>query len=195
MRKPRVLVLAGSTRKDSNHRKLARLAVEALDAAGADATLADLHDYPMRMYDGDLEVEQGLPEFAKALKELARNSDGFAIASPEYNGGYSAVLKNAIDWISRPEPGDRPLEVFRGRLAAILCASPGPGGGRRELRQLRELLEGIRVTVIPEELAMAGAGDGFDAAGRLVRAEDIAGLRAVADGLVHALERKLESAE
>jgi NAD(P)H-dependent FMN reductase len=126
MRKPRILVLAGSTRKDSIHRKLARQTVEALFAAGVDATFADLHDYPLPLYDGDMEAELGIPSTAKALKELARHSDGFAIASPEYNGSFPAVLKNAIDWISRPEPGERSLEVFRGKAAAILSASPGP---------------------------------------------------------------------
>ena len=76
-----------------------------------------------------LKAGQGLPPAAKALKELARRHDGFAIASPEYNGSFPALLKNALDWISRPEPGERHLEVFRGKVAAILSASPGPGGG------------------------------------------------------------------
>src|SRR4051812_42363827 len=128
MRKPKVLVLAGSTRKESIHRKLARLAVDVFQAAGLDATFADLRDYPMPIYDGDLEIELGMPAPAKALKELARSSDAFLIASPEYNGSYPSVLKNAIDWMSRPEPGERPLEVFAGKPAAILSASPGPGG-------------------------------------------------------------------
>jgi NAD(P)H-dependent FMN reductase len=194
MRKPRILVLAGSTRKDSIHRKLARLTVDALQAAGIDATFADLHDYPMPLYDGDLEAEQGIPPTAKALKELARRSDGFAIASPEYNGSFPAVLKNAIDWISRPEPGDRPLEVFRGKAAAILSGSPGPGGGRRVLKQLRELLEMIGMTVIPQELSIARANDALDAAGRLVRPEDLAGLTALARALAGALAPKQEAA-
>ena len=194
MRKLRILVLAGSTRKDSIHRKLARLTVEALQAAGVDATFADLHDYPMPLYDGDMEAELGIPSTAKALKELARRSDGFAIASPEYNGSFPAVLKNAIDWISRPEPGERSLEVFRGRAAAILSASPGPGGGRRVLKHLRELLEMIGVSVIPQELSIARASDALDPAARLVRPEDIAGLAALAGGLAGALAEKQEAA-
>ncbi len=157
MGKPRILVIAGSTRKESLHRKLAAQAVTSLQTAGLDAVFADLRDYPMPLYDGDLEAEQGLPAAARELKELARNTDAFLIASPEYNGSYPAVLKNAIDWISRPEPGERHLEVFAGKMAAIVSASPGPGGGRRVLRQLRELLEMMRVTVIPQELAVARA--------------------------------------
>ena len=194
MAKPNILVIAGSTRKESIHRKLAQLTTDALRKAGVDATFADLRDYPMPIYDGDLEAEQGLPANAKKLKELAHHADAFVFASPEYNGSYSAVLKNAIDWISRPEPGDRPLEVFRDKTAAILAASPGPGGGRRVLKQLRELLEMIRITVIPQELAIPRAGEAFDAEGRLVRAEDIEGWEALIGGLVRTLAEQKEAA-
>src|SRR5213082_2311725 len=135
MEKQNILVLAGSTRKQSVHRMLAKEAAQALRITGIDATFADLRDYPLPLYDGDLEAEQGISPAAKALKELARQADGFLIASPEYNGSYPAVLKNAIDWISRPEPGERPLDVFRGKRAAILSATPGPHGGSRGLKQ------------------------------------------------------------
>jgi NAD(P)H-dependent FMN reductase len=180
------LMIAGSARVDSIHRKLARQTVEALRAAGVDATLADLRDFPMPIYDGDLEAGQGLPPAAKALKELARGHNGFAIASPEYNGSFPALLKNALDWISRPEPGERTLEVFRGKVAALLSASPGPGGGKRGLRHLRELLEMMMVNVVPQELAIARSGGAFDAAGRLKRAEDLSGLRELAAALAQA---------
>ena len=191
---PKILVLAGSSRLDSLHRRLARQTVEALRDAGVEATLADLRDFPMPIYDGDLEAGQGLPTAAKALKELARRHDGFAIASPEYNGSFPALLKNALDWISRPEPGERPLEVFRGKVAAILSASPGPGGGQRVLRHLRELLEMMSVTVIPGQLSVARANAAFDAAGRLVRDEDLAGLQNLAAALAQAVQRKQEAA-
>jgi chromate reductase, NAD(P)H dehydrogenase (quinone) len=187
---PKILVLAGSARLDSIHRKLARQTVEALHEAGADATLADLRDYPMPIYDGDLEAGEGIPHAAKELKELARRHDGFAIASPEYNGSFPALLKNALDWISRPEPGDRPLEAFRGKVAAILSASPGPGGGRRGLHHLRELLEMMMVNVIPQELAIARASTAFDAAGRLTRTEDIASLHELAAALATATRKE-----
>jgi NAD(P)H-dependent FMN reductase len=191
---PRILVLAGSARLDSIHRKLARQTVEALQDAGLEATLADLRDFPMPIYDGDLEAGEGIPPAAKALKELARTHDGFAIASPEYNGSFPALLKNALDWISRPEPGDRPLEVFRGKVAAILSASPGPGGGKRGLHQLRELLGGMMVRVIPQELAIARASAAFDSGGRLVRPEDLAGLQEVAAALTQAANQDVAAA-
>jgi chromate reductase len=191
---PRILVLAGSARLDSIHRKLARQTVEALRHAGMEATLADLRDFPMPIYDGDLEAGEGIPPAAKALKELARRHDGFAIASPEYNGSFPALLKNALDWISRPEAGERPLAVFRGKVAAILSASPSPGGGKRGLHQLRELLEMMLVTVIPEQLAIARSSGAFDADGRLVRAEDLTGLQELAAALAQAAARNEEAA-
>ena len=187
---PKILVLAGSARLDSVNRKLARQTVSALRQAGLEATLGDLREFPMPIYDGDLETGQGLPPAARALKELARQHDGFAIASPEYNGSFPALLKNALDWISRPEPGDRPLGVFRGKVAAILSASPGPGGGRRGLHHLRELLEMMSVSVIPQELTIARSGAAFDAEGRLVRPEDLAGLRELAAALAQAAAQK-----
>ena len=182
----KILVLTGSARLDSIHRKLAAHVVEALHAAGIEATLADLRDYPMPIYDGDLETGQGLPPAARALKELARRHDGFAIASPEYNGSFSALLKNALDWISRPEPGERHLEVFRGKVAGILSASPGPGGGSRGLRHLRELLEMMSVTVVSSSLAIPRSSQAFDAAGHLARPEDLAGLQDLASALAQA---------
>ena len=190
MSKPRILVFAGSTRTASLHRQLAQRATEALRRAGIDATFADLRDYPMPLYDGDLEDGSGVPATAKALKELFREADGFVIASPEYNGSYPALLKNTIDWVSRPEPGERPLAVFRGKAAAILSASPGPGGGRRGLRQLRELLGMIGIAVIPEEVAIAQAGDAFDGAGRLTRPHDAAALEQLAAGLLSAARKE-----
>jgi NAD(P)H-dependent FMN reductase len=191
MANPRILVIAGSTRQASTNRLLAREAAAALRDAGLDVTLADLRDFPMPLYDGDLEAESGIPPAARALKELAREADAFAITSPEYNGSYPAVLKNAIDWISRPEPGEGPLGVFRDKPAAILSASPGQGGGRRVLKQLRELLGMIRMNVTPHQVSIASAGEAFDGAGRLVRADDIESLRLLTSELAGAVRQKV----
>src|ERR1051325_1131243 len=115
MAAPRILVIVGSTRQASTNRMLAREAVDALRRAGLEATLADLRDFPMPLYDGARKTAPGPPPAAKKLKALAREAAAMVMVSPEYNGSYSAVLKNAIDWISRPEPGEGPLEVFRGK--------------------------------------------------------------------------------
>lgn len=182
----KVLVFAGSTRTDSFHRKLALEAVEELKAAGMEATFADLRDYPMPLYDGDVETAQGLPEKARAFKELVKAHDAIVIASPEYNGSFPALVKNVIDWISRPEGTETRLAAFREKRAVLLATSPGPGGGQRGLRHLRELLEMIGVTVIDEQLTVAKAFDAFDAAGRLRRAQDREQLRRVVASLVAA---------
>jgi len=188
--KPRILIFAGSIRKGSLHRGLAMEAAARLTAAGADATFADLRDYPMPLYDGDLEAGQGLPAAAKAFKELVRQHDAIVIASPEYNGSFTALLKNTIDWISRPEAGEPSLAVFRGKLAGIMSVSPGPAGGGRGLRHLRELLEMIGVTVIPEQLAIARASQAFDSQGRLGRPEDTEAMRTLVAGLSQTLEKR-----
>jgi len=190
MKKPLILVMAGSTRKDSVHRRLARHAVDSLQAAGADTVLADLRDYPLPLYDGDLEVEEGRPSGAVELKELARRADGFLFASPEYNGSYPAVLKNVIDWISRPDPGERHLEVFRGKPAVIVTASPGPHGGSRGLKQLRELLGMIGIAV-EDQLGIPNSGAAFDGEGRLARASDLEGLDQLAAAVANASASQL----
>jgi NAD(P)H-dependent FMN reductase len=190
----KILVIAGSTRQASTNRLLARDAAEALRNAGLEAVFADLRDYPMPLYDGDLEAASGLPPAAKTLKDLARESVGFAIVSPEYNGSYSAVLKNAIDWMSRPEQGEGPVEVFRGKPVSILSASPGSGGGRRVLKQLRDLFEGIRMTVLPHQVSIANSGEAFDADGRLKRPADIESLEKLTEELAGVVRQNVQHA-
>jgi chromate reductase, NAD(P)H dehydrogenase (quinone) len=180
----KVLVFAGSTRMGSLHRKLAQAAAADLRDRGLDVTLADLRDYPMPLYDGDLETESGVPENARAFRKLLNQHDVFVIASPEYNGSFPALLKNVIDWTSRPVPGERPAAVFRGKTAALLSASPGPGGGSRGLRHLRELLQMIGVDVLPVDVTIPRALSAFDDAGRLTRPEDIAAVERVGETIL-----------
>jgi chromate reductase len=187
----KALIFAGSTRSDSLNRKLARAAATELRGRGVEVTLADLREFPMPLYDGDLEVSHGLPEAAIAFRKLLAEHDLLVIASPEYNGSFPALVKNVIDWTSRPAAaGERPAALYRGKRAALLAGSPGQGGGRRGLRHLRELLEMIGVTVIAEPVAIASAFNAFDETGELVRedavqavgkwADEVVGLRAVA---------------
>ena len=190
---PRVLVFAGSARGDSLNRKLAGAAAESLRAAGLAVTFADLRDYPMPLYDGDLEAARGMPERAKAFKELVREHDTLAIASPEYNGSFPALLKNVIDWTSRPEPGEPHLAVFRGKTAVLMSISPGSGGGRRGLRHLRELLEMVGVTVIAEQLTVPGGAAAWDGQGKL-RPEHARALDQIAAGLAQVVRKPAGSA-
>lgn len=193
MKKPMVLVLAGSTRRESVHRKLAWLTADALRKTGVEAVFADLRDYPLPIYDGDLEQEEGRPANAQALKDLARRADAFLIASPEYNGSYPAVLKNAIDWISRPDPGERHLAVFREKPAGLVTASPGPHGGSRGLKQLSELLGMIGVSV-QGQLGIPNSAGALDGEGHLLRAEDIVGLDTLAARVARAAAERTEVA-
>ncbi|HKA00807.1 MAG TPA: NAD(P)H-dependent oxidoreductase [Candidatus Solibacter sp.] len=190
MKTPKILVLAGSTRAGSTNRLLARDAAESFRNAGVEAIFADLRDYPMPLYDGDLEEASGLPTAAKTLKDLAREADAFAIASPEYNGSYSAVLKNTIDWMSRAEGNETPASVFVGKPVAILSASPGQGGGSRVLKELRHLFEGLRMNVTTNQVSIAQSGAAFDAEGRLQRPDDIESLRKITEELIGAIRKK-----
>src|SRR4051812_26801189 len=103
---PRILAFAGSLRKESLNKKLLRIAASAARAAGAEVTLIDLKDHPLPIFDQDLETAQGMPENGARLKTLFAEHDGLLIASPEYNSSFTAVLKNTIDWVSRPAPGE-----------------------------------------------------------------------------------------
>src|SRR5436305_10107125 len=130
----KTLIFAGSTRNDSLNRKLAQEIHSALPSS----TLLELRDYPMPLYDGDLEVRAGLPEAVRHFRHLLREHETLVIASPEYNGFFPAMLKNVIDWATRPEAGESHSAAFRGKDVILVSASPGPGGGRRGLVQLTE---------------------------------------------------------
>jgi NAD(P)H-dependent FMN reductase len=188
--KTKLLVFAGATREGSFNKKLARLAAKAAEEAGAEVTLVDLKDYPMPLYDGDDESASGLPPKALEFKKLVKEADGYIIASPEYNSGYSGVLKNAIDWASRPsEAGEGSAAAFFGKYAGIMAASPGALGGLRGLYALRELLMNINVTVLPRMQAVGGAGAAFNDDGTLKDEKFSKGVAGVAQDLVKLLQK------
>jgi len=164
---PRIIAMAGSTREGSFNKMVVRAAADGARGAGAEVTLIDLREYAMPLYDEDLEASQGIPPSAKKLKDLFRAHQGLLIASPEYNSSISAVLKNAIDWLTRPEPGHPPLSCFNGKVAGLVAASPGALGGLRGLVHLRMILGNINVIVLPGQVAVMKAGEAFDASGRL----------------------------
>lgn len=164
---PNILAFAGSTREASYNKKLVKIAAEGAKAAGAEVTYIDLRDLPMPIYDEDLEAKEGIPENARKFKELLKAHQGLLIASPEYNSSITAVLKNAIDWASRPEPGEPMLAAFTGKVAAIMSASPGGLGGLRGLIHVRSILSSINVLVLPEQKAISSAFQAFDEEGKL----------------------------
>lgn len=164
----RILAFSGSSRKDSINQKLVKISALAAEREGADVTVIDLADFPMPLYDQDLEAEQGIPKTALEFKKLLVEHHGILIASPEYNGAFSPLLKNAIDWASRAESGDEPpLLAYKGKAASIMAASPGALGGLRGLVFLRMLLSNIGVLVLPEQQAIPKAFNAFSAEGHL----------------------------
>jgi len=190
---PRILAFAGSARTDSFNKKLIRIAVDGARAAGADVTLIDLREYPMPLYDGDCEKEKGVPENGVKLKKLFIEHHGLLISSPEYNSSISPLLKNTIDWVSRPAPGEPPLVAFTGKVAALLSASPGALGGLRGLVTVRSILGNIGVIVLPDQTAVSKAGEAFNSDGSLKDAKQQAGIEKLGATLASFLV-KLKSA-
>lgn len=162
----KVLVFAGSLRRDSFNKKLARLVTKDAIKAGAEATFIDLADFPLPIFDEDVE-KAGTPEAALRLKKIFLDHDALIICSPEYNSSITAALKNAIDWVSRSAPGEGSLAAFQGKVALLLAASPGALGGLRGLVHLRSILGNIGVTVLPGQYALSKAQDAFDDQGAL----------------------------
>jgi chromate reductase, NAD(P)H dehydrogenase (quinone) len=168
MKTPRILAFGGSLRAESYNHKLVSIAARGARGAGAQVTLIRLRDFPLPLFDEDLEAAKGMPEPAAKLKALFAEHDGLLIASPEYNSGITAALKNAIDWVSRATtPDEAPLSVLRGKTAAILAASPGGYGGIRSLTQFRPFLENIGITVLEEQVTVAKAHEAMDGDGEL----------------------------
>jgi NAD(P)H-dependent FMN reductase len=177
----RILGFAGSARQGSFNKFLVQVALRGAAKADADVDFVDLRDYPLPVYDGDDESESGLPDNVEKLRLHFQNADGLLIASPEYNGFLSPMLKNTLDWLSRGPDANPDLSAFQGKVAAVLSASPGPLGGLRGLRGLRELLTNLGITVLPNQMTIRGAFKAFDEAGRLSddaqagRVEDLGG--------------------
>lgn len=187
MNKAKIIAFAGSTREGSWNKSLARLAAAEAEKAGADATFVDLRDYPMPLYDADLEEAEGVPESVRALKQLFREADGFLIASPEYNSSISAVLKNTIDWLSRPESKDEPpLTCFKGKVAGLMSTSPGGLGGLRGLVHLKAILGNIGVWIVPEQKAIGSATKAFDDKRQLTSESDQEAITRIASTVVRA---------
>ncbi|MCP4385269.1 MAG: NAD(P)H-dependent oxidoreductase [Hyphomicrobiales bacterium] len=170
----RILVFAGSTRSGSLSTKLAAAAAKELALADAEVTRISLSDYPLPIYDGDLEKEAGIPENANKLARLIAAHHGVFIATPEYNNSVPPLLKNTIDWISRVESTG--TSAYRNRIFAIGSSSNGPIGGARALPDLRKIVQaGLGAILIPEKIEVGRAREAFTESGELA-AEPVAKL-------------------
>src|SRR6201994_2541435 len=154
----KILVIPGSLRSRSHNAKLAMAAAHELAVAGADVTRISLADYPLPIYDGDLQAKSGVPKNAVNLKRMIGSHDGVLLVTPEYNSSVPALVKNTIDWISRvQEPHEAKGQVFHDRPFAIAAASGGRLGGTRALAALRLILSACRAVVTPNQLALSFA--------------------------------------
>lgn len=163
----KILAFAGSARKDSFNKKLVRIAVEGAKAAGAEVTYLDFRDLPLPLYDEDLEESEGIPDNVRKLKAMMKKHHGFLIACPEYNSSITPLLKNAIDWASRPDRDEASLVCFKDKVAILMSASPGGLGGLRGLVHVRSILGNIGVLVLPDQEAIGNAHQAFDENGNL----------------------------
>lgn len=188
----KLLVFAGSTRQDSFNRKLAKAAAELARARGAQVTLLELSDYDIPMYNADLETGGTPPDVIK-LKQAMFEHDAWIVSSPEYNGSYTALLKNTIDWVSSPVKADPAwhdgLKSFSGKVVGVLSASGGALGGLRSQSHLVPLLFNLQCWVAPKVFALGRAGSAFDAEGRLQDESHIRNVAGVLDQVLFAAER------
>lgn len=186
---PKILAFAGSARVGSLNKRLARVAVQAARDAGGEVTLIDLDDYPMPVYHGDLEAREGIPANARALKALFIEHQGLLIVSPENNASVSSLLKNTLDWVSRPDGGQNGLVPYQGKVASLFAASPGGYGGMRGLVHLRAILQTLGVLVLSEQFALARAHEAFTDDGALKDPRQHASVVGIAKRLVDVTAR------
>jgi chromate reductase, NAD(P)H dehydrogenase (quinone) len=181
----KILVIPGSTRTGSRNVRLAAAAAYHFAQAGADATRISLADFPLPMYDGDLQATSGVPKHAVNLKRMIGTHHGVLIVTPEYNGAIPPLLKNAIDWVSRvQDPNERRGQVFRTRPFAIAAASEGRLGGARALAALRLILSACQALVIPNQLTLSFADQAYNDLDRLRQPADIEALDALVRQLI-----------
>ena len=181
----RVLAFSGSARRGSINQQLVKAAADMAAARGADVTLVNLRDFPMPIFNQDDEAESGEPAAARELKALFVEHDALLVASPEYNGLITPLLKNPLDWLSRrADVGEPAMLAYRGKTAALLATSYGRLGGLRGLVHARALLTNLGVLTVPEQAAIGGAMAAFDSEGKLADDRDRAMVERVVDALL-----------
>jgi len=162
----RIMTISGSLRKGSFNSSLARYVASTMPTDRVVIDELSLAELDLPMFSEDLEA-QGMPASVLELKDRLIAADAVLIASPEYNGSFSGVLKNAIDWASRPREGEKSLACFKGKVGGLLAASPGAIGGLRGMRHVRQVLTQLHMVVVPAEFALGVAHEAFDGDGNL----------------------------
>jgi chromate reductase len=188
----KILVIPGSLRTGSLNARLAAAAAYEFAQAGADVTRISLSDFPLPIYDGDLQTKSGVPKNAINLKRMMSAHHGVLVVTPEYNGSVPALVKNTIDWVTRVQDAhETRYQVFRERAFAIAAASESRFGGTRSLAALRLILTACHATVIPNQLALSFAGEAYDDMDRLKHPADIEALGALVRQLIDVSQRMM----
>jgi chromate reductase, NAD(P)H dehydrogenase (quinone) len=183
---PKILVIPGSLRTGSHNVRLAAAAAYEFAQAGVEVTRLSLGDFPLPIYDGDLQAKSGVPKHAVNLKRMIGAHHGVLIVTPEYNSSVPPLVKNTIDWLTRvQDPNETRGQVLRARPFAIAAASEGRLGGTRALAALRLILSACQATVIPNQLALSFAGQAYDDMDRLKNPADIEALKALVLQLIN----------
>jgi NAD(P)H-dependent FMN reductase len=185
-------VIPGSLRTGSLNARLAAVAAHEIAQAGAEVTRISLSDFPLPIYDGDLQSRSGVPKQAVNLKRMIGAHHGVLVVTPEYNSSVPALVKNTIDWVSRvQDPHESRGQVFRERAFAIAAASGGRLGGTRALAALRLILSACHATVVPNQLALSFAEDAYDDMERLKQPADIEAMTAMVRQLIEFSQRMM----
>jgi chromate reductase len=188
----KILVIPGSLRTGSLNARLAAVAAHEIAQAGAEVTRISLSDFPLPIYDGDLQSRSGVPKQAVNLKRMIGAHHGVLVVTPEYNSSVPALVKNTIDWVSRvQDPHESRGQVFRERAFAIAAASGGRLGGTRALAALRLILSACHAIVVPNQLALSFADDAYDDMERLKQPADIEAMGAMVRQLIEFSQRMM----
>ena len=188
----KILVIPGSLRTGSHNARLAAAAAHELAQAGAEVTRISLSDFPLPIYDGDLQGKSGVPKHAVNLKRMMSAHHGVLIVTPEYNSSVPPLVKNTIDWVSRvQDPHETRGQVFRDRAFAIAAASDDRLGGTRALAALRLILTACHALVVPNQLALSFADEAYDDMDRLKHPADIEALGAMVRQLIDISQRMM----
>jgi chromate reductase, NAD(P)H dehydrogenase (quinone) len=182
---PKILIIPGSLRTGSHNVRLAAAAAYEFVQAGVQVTRISLADFPLPIYDADLQAKSGIPKNAINLKRMIGAHHGVLIVTPEYNSSVPALVKNTIDWVTRVQDTHESRgQVFRDRAFAIASASESRLGGTRALAALRLILSACHAMVIPNQLALSFAGQAYDDMDRLRHSADIEALTALVRQLI-----------
>ena len=188
----KILVIPGSLRTGSHNARLAAAAAYQFAQAGAEVTRISLGDFPLPIYDGDLQTRSGVPKNAVNLKRMIAAHYGVLFVTPEYNSSVPPLVKNTIDWVTRVQDAQETRgQVFRDRAFAIAAASESRLGGTRALAALRLILSACHATVIPNQLALSFASEAYDDMDRLKHPADIEALNALVRQLIDVSQRMM----